>query len=227
MSVSLSLDVVPHDQIGGENAYVARLAPQHPRLHPHLGRQAGRRKHSRFAGTGTGGDLRHGSGLIRLSMTLPDASDTRFLCHSRQVEYPPTRIFGIRGSQHENHLRSDHSTNQHYQPQELSRTSASYPIQGSRDGQDAGVSHQQLHLSGYSPAMCLMHLWLVPGMREVESLLPALFHIEPLLCYLSGRICGNKITSRMLGLLVSSITSRSIPIPSPAVGGKPYSNARM
>ena len=41
------------------------------------------------------------------------------------------------------------------------------------------------------------------------------------------RISGNRITSRIDGLLVSSITSRSMPTPSPAVGGRPYSSARM
>ena len=40
-------------------------------------------------------------------------------------------------------------------------------------------------------------------------------------------INGNRITSRIDGLLVSTITSRSIPTPSPAVGGRPYSSARM
>lgn len=40
-----------------------------------------------------------------------------------------------------------------------------------------------------------------------------------------GRMCGNKITSRIEGESVKSITNRSIPIPSPAVGGNPYSNA--
>ncbi len=43
----------------------------------------------------------------------------------------------------------------------------------------------------------------------------------------SGRICGNRITSRMLGLSVSNMTRRSMPMPSPAVGGRPYSRARM
>jgi hypothetical protein len=43
----------------------------------------------------------------------------------------------------------------------------------------------------------------------------------------SGRMWGNRITSRMLGLSVSSITNRSTPIPVPAVGGSPYSKARM
>ena len=40
-------------------------------------------------------------------------------------------------------------------------------------------------------------------------------------------ISGNRMTSRIDGLLVSSITSRSMPTPSPAVGGRPYSSARM
>ena len=39
--------------------------------------------------------------------------------------------------------------------------------------------------------------------------------------------CGNRITSRIDGESVSSITSRSMPMPSPAVGGRPYSIARM
>src|SRR5262249_54649740 len=40
-------------------------------------------------------------------------------------------------------------------------------------------------------------------------------------------ISGNRITSRIDGLLVSSMTSRSMPTPSPPVGGSPYSSARM
>ena len=43
--------------------------------------------------------------------------------------------------------------------------------------------------------------------------------------YLTGRIAGNRITSRMVWLLVNSITIRSIPIPRPAVGGRPCSSA--
>ncbi len=43
----------------------------------------------------------------------------------------------------------------------------------------------------------------------------------------SGFICGNRITSRIDGLSVNSIARRSIPMPSPAVGGRPYSSARM
>ncbi len=44
---------------------------------------------------------------------------------------------------------------------------------------------------------------------------------------ISGRICGNNNTSRIDGESVNNITKRSIPIPSPAVGGIPYSNARI
>ena len=44
--------------------------------------------------------------------------------------------------------------------------------------------------------------------------------------YLSlWRICGNRITSRMLGASASNMTKRSIPMPWPAVGGKPCSSA--
>ncbi len=45
--------------------------------------------------------------------------------------------------------------------------------------------------------------------------------------YASGRMCGKRMTSRIDALSVSSITSRSIPRPPPAVGGRPYSKARM
>lgn len=42
----------------------------------------------------------------------------------------------------------------------------------------------------------------------------------------SGRRVGNRTTSRIDVTPANSITSRSIPIPRPAVGGNPYSNAR-
>lgn len=50
-----------------------------------------------------------------------------------------------------------------------------------------------------------------------------LFYV--LKAYFTGRIAGNRITSRMVWLLVNSITIRSIPIPVPAVGGRPCSSA--
>ena len=40
-----------------------------------------------------------------------------------------------------------------------------------------------------------------------------------------GRIVGKAMTSRIDGLLVKSITSRSMPMPSPPAGGMPYSSA--
>src|SRR6185312_12768867 len=42
----------------------------------------------------------------------------------------------------------------------------------------------------------------------------------------SGLSCGNRTTSRIDAASVSSITRRSMPMPSPAVGGRPYSSAR-
>ena len=43
----------------------------------------------------------------------------------------------------------------------------------------------------------------------------------------SGRSSGNKITSRMEWESVNSMVSRSMPMPSPAVGGMPCASARM
>lgn len=45
--------------------------------------------------------------------------------------------------------------------------------------------------------------------------------------YASLRNAGNRITSRMLGLSVSNIMSRSMPTPQPPAGGMPYSSARI
>src|SRR5436309_2774158 len=45
--------------------------------------------------------------------------------------------------------------------------------------------------------------------------------------FFSGRISGKRITSRIEGELVNNITRRSMPSPSPAVGGIPYSKARI
>src|SRR4030042_2574029 len=49
--------------------------------------------------------------------------------------------------------------------------------------------------------------------------------LHPASCYCSGFNCGNNITSLIDCELVSNITSLSIPIPSPAAGGIPYSRA--
>ncbi len=43
----------------------------------------------------------------------------------------------------------------------------------------------------------------------------------------SSFMWGNSSTSRMDGASVSSMTKRSIPMPTPPAGGMPYSNARM
>lgn len=44
--------------------------------------------------------------------------------------------------------------------------------------------------------------------------------------HFSGRNCGKRTTSRIEAWFVNSMTRRSMPMPSPAVGGIPYSNAR-
>src|SRR5205085_365870 len=42
----------------------------------------------------------------------------------------------------------------------------------------------------------------------------------------SGRSVGNRITSRMFAVFVRYMNSRSMPIPTPPMGGMPYSIAR-
>ena len=41
----------------------------------------------------------------------------------------------------------------------------------------------------------------------------------------NGFIVGKRMTSRMVSELVSSMTQRSMPMPRPPVGGRPYSRA--
>ena len=48
---------------------------------------------------------------------------------------------------------------------------------------------------------------------------------DPDLVPYRGRKVGKAMTSRIDGLSVSSMTSRSIPMPSPPQGGNPYSRA--
>ena len=50
--------------------------------------------------------------------------------------------------------------------------------------------------------------------------------VESLHSACSGRMVGNRITSRIDTWLVSSMTRRSTPMPTPPVGGMPYSSAR-
>ena len=47
----------------------------------------------------------------------------------------------------------------------------------------------------------------------------------PKLAGYRGRKVGKVMTSRIEGLSVSSMTSRSMPMPSPPQGGSPYSRA--
>lgn len=71
--------------------------------------------------------------------------------------------------------------------------------------------------------------------QATQTSIPSLKRIFPLKSFSHAKaysparslISGNNSTSRIDGESVNSITSRSMPIPSPPVGGMPYSNARM
>ena len=49
----------------------------------------------------------------------------------------------------------------------------------------------------------------------------------PVPIYASGRMAGNRMTSRMDACPAITMMSRSIPRPTPPAGGMPYSRARM
>ena len=66
VSVALPVGAVSHDEVCGEDAHAARLEGQHSQLHPHLGRQVGRRQCARHPSVGARGNLRHGSRLTGL-----------------------------------------------------------------------------------------------------------------------------------------------------------------
>src|SRR5439155_15958292 len=54
----------------------------------------------------------------------------------------------------------------------------------------------------------------------------SVYSVVALLHVFSGRKSGNRITSRMVWVLVSSMTRRSMPMPSPPAGGMPCFSAR-
>src|SRR6185369_9959443 len=66
-----------------------------------------------------------------------------------------------------------------------------------------------------------------PRHGMTERWLPRCVHVVSLTVLYSGRISGNRITSRIDGWPVSSMTTRSTPTPSPAAGGMPTSSARQ
>ena len=75
------------------------------------------------------------------------------------------------------------------------------------DGKDGGQGNEAL-LPSYPPQHAQGH----KGLEKAHG-------------YFSGRSRGKRMTSRMEGESVRSITSRSMPMPSPAAGGMPCSRA--
>ena len=79
---------------------------------------------------------------------------------------------------------------------------------GHPGGGDEGAERQEAFLTFDSPEEAQGH----EGFKKTQD-------------YLSGLSSGNRMTSRMEGESVRSITRRSMPMPSPAVGGRPCSRA--
>ena len=96
VSVAVSLGTVPHHQVGGKDAYVARPARQYSQRHPHLRRQLGDVNVLDILELERGALYIMDRGYLdfgRLYMMHKGAS---FLRHTRQVEYASSaRLFGF------------------------------------------------------------------------------------------------------------------------------------
>lgn len=87
---------------------------------------------------------------------------------------------------------------------------------------EAVVTSQVAVVTRYEAVVTRYESYLTLNQRYSSS--------SPLACsspFLSGRMCGKRMTSRMECLLVMSIVRRSTPMPMPAAGGMPYERARM
>ena len=67
----------------------------------------------------------------------------------------------------------------------------------------------------------------LPSIEEQNKIVEKLDAFRALRAYFFGFIVGKRITSRIVELSVNNITNLSSPIPSPPVGGRPYSSALM
>jgi len=154
--VRLSLGTVPTDQGGDQAAYPARSSRQHPDLHLHFRRQAARRQRSGRLGSGSRRVLRHGPWLSRLLSALRADKSPNLLCHPGQKEFVlPPALFRAGGPEHWPALRPDDRSDQPRVGKILSREAAAYQISRCRDGQNSGISQQQLYPAGpdYHPTL--------------------------------------------------------------------------
>ena len=89
-------------------------------------------------------------------------------------------------------------------------------VKNARDRTVTGVFHMRFSVRGF--AGCA-------GSRKPDAL--SSHRTSPLrrMPQSRGFMVGKRMTSRMVSELVSSMTQRSMPMPRPPVGGRPYSRA--
>ena len=142
------------------------------------------------------------------------------------------REHGERGKQHthEGEHRARNHTDRTSHPQafedhrrrqgQQARSSARRPAEQLERGQVEDGEQQDGEADIQSAARAALRIAQVaPGHEPLETGASLFTH--------SGLMSGNRMTSRMEGWSVSSMTRRSTPMPSPAVGGRPYSSARQ
>ena len=153
-TIDLCLSVFPwapfrSSQGGGQAAYAARSARQHPDLHPYQRRQDARGQHARSVGTRTRRLLHHGSGLHRLRTAVSLPPSRQLLRDPRQVQLKVQRRYS-HPVDRSTGLICDQTIvlTGVYSPQDYPSPAAPHSLQGSQDRQDAGLSDQQLRLAG-------------------------------------------------------------------------------
>ena len=125
-----------------------RPAPSSP-LYPKL-RFAftARGQHPRSAGARARRVLRDGSRVPRLRAPAPLSRGRQLLCHPWQIEsQSATSVLARRRPRHRTALRSDRRPHGLFFAQRLRGSTATHSVQESRNRQDLGFSHQQLHVA--------------------------------------------------------------------------------
>jgi hypothetical protein len=95
------------------------------------------------------GDIHNGSCIYGFSATLPGTQSRGVLCHKSQAQSEfSTVVFKSGGQACGRHSGSDNHNGGLLHPQRLSGKTAADKISGFGNGQDTGVSNQQLHAFG-------------------------------------------------------------------------------
>ena len=152
--------------------------------------------------------------VLEEEMTEPGAAVTAY----RRSEEPP----GVAGD-HRDRDRYEHKD----RTREMEAPARAIPVLGKVERIELGKGCVTSPHSRFLATVARAERAAKPGGTQGCAARRSLGRARVTPRYASGLSCGNRITSRIDGLSVNSITRRSMPMPSPAAGGMPCSSARM